>query len=247
MTLAELVARLGLTEVARRAGVTPATITRWIARGPSAQGSRVIAGIIKRHLAAKKGWAGKASAPSFRDQLPTPPRSELPVNEVKPPSAPPRTVSVEDRETFDYNTDRYTGEVHVITVGQPALSVDWSGLGSYAARVFLASKRTFVRARFLFFRYITPTSLGKGSLIHKRGKWVEFWASTQVHSSTLGEASSFRNAVESIMYTRGEGREESLDDVAQRRILWLEQVHVHTFDDNEEPTQLATIVTRELR
>src|SRR4030095_4430997 len=246
MTLAELVARLGLAEVARRAGVTPATITRWIARGPSAHGAAVVAGIIKRHLAAKRGMEGRRKAVAFRDQLPTPPQSELPESEVKPPS-PPTSGTIEDRETFDYNTDRYTGEVHVITVGQPALEVDFASLGSYAARIFLASKRTFVRAKFLFFRYITPTSLGKGSLIHKRGKWVEFWASTQVHSSTLGEASSFRNAVESIMDIRGEGREASLGDVAQRRIRWLEQVHIHTFDDNEEPTELATIVTRELR
>jgi hypothetical protein len=246
MTLAELVARLGLTEVARRAGVTPATIQRWIARGPSVSGAATVAGIIKRHLAARRGMEGRRRATSFRDQLPTPPESELPEAEVKPAS-PPRSGSIEDRETFDYNTDRYTGEINVITVGQPALEVDFDALGTYAARIFLHSKRTFVRAKFLFFRYITPTSLGKGALIHKRGKWAEFWASTQVHSSTLGEASSFRNAVASIMDVRGEGREESLSDVAQRRILWLEQVHVHTFDDTEEPTKLATIVSRELR
>jgi len=245
MTLGELVARLGLAEVARRAEVSPATVRKWLARGPSRAGAEVLAGIVRRHIAAKKGREGKRRAEEFRAKLPTPPESELPENEVKPPSPPP--APTETRETFPLNTDRYTGEVHVLTVGQPALDVDWDALGSYAARIFINSRRTYVRARLLFFRFITPTSLGKGSLIHKRGKWVEFWASTHVHSSTLGDASSFRNAVASVFDIRGEGREESLRDVAQRRVLFLEQVHVHTFDDSETPTNLSTIVGRELR
>lgn len=247
MSLRELVDRLGLAEVARRAGVSPATVQRWMARGPSAAGAATLAGIIKRHLAAKKGRAGQKKARDFRDALALPPMGgDLPPDEVKPPHPPPAPEETRDR--FDLVTDRYVGEVHVITVGQPALEVDWENLASFAARIFINSKRSYVRARFLFFRYITPTSLGKGSLIHKRGKWAEFWASTQVHSSTLGEASSFRNAVATIMDVRGEGREETLRDVAQRRILFLEQVHVHTFDDNEnEPPGLTTIVSRELQ
>lgn len=245
MTLGELVARLGLPEVARRAGVSVATLRKWLRTGPSAAGAAKLAGIVKRHLAAKKGKAGKEKAKTFRDTIEAPPDSELPDNEVKPPSPPPG--GDETRESFPWVTDRYVGEVHVITVGQPALEVDFENLGSFAARIFINSRRNYVRARFLFFRYITPTSMGKGSLVHRRGKWAEFWTSTQVHSSTLGEASSFRNAVATIMESRGQGREESLYDVAQRRILWLEQVHVHTFDDNENTPGIAEIIEREIR
>lgn len=243
MTLAELIARLGLREVARRAGVTPATLQRWLARGPSGRGATLLAGIARRHVAGKKAAESRKKAEVFRGGLALPPIAELPAKEVLPPS-PPRSGSIESEGSQPYNTDRYTGELHIITVGQPALEVDLDGLASFSAQIYERSKRNYVRVSFLFFRFVTPSSLGKGELTNRKtGKWSEFWASTQVQSSK----GAIADQVSSILDIGGEVGKQTLRDIAQRRIIWLEQIHVHTFDDNENPTSLATIVERELR
>lgn len=241
MTLAELVARLGLAEVARRVGVSPATLRRWIARGPSAAGAARIQTVLRRHEGARRAAESRKRTSTFRDTIPTPPESELPANVVKPP-APPTSRSIEPEETTPYNTDRYTGEIHVVTVGQPVSEVDFDALGSFAARTWLHSRRAYVRARFLMFRYVTPGSPGKGGMVSRRGKWSEFWISTFVHSSE----SAIRNEISSLIDEGSEVGRETLRELSGRRIIWLEQMHLHTFDDNETPPNLATIVSREL-
>jgi hypothetical protein len=122
-------------------------------------------------------------------------------------------------------------------------AVDFDALARLATRIFINSKRDYVRARFLLFRYVTPGSPGKGGMVSKRGKWSEFWYSTHDHAS----ATAFETEIANLQDETSEMRSESLRDLANRRIIWLEQVHIHTYDDTESPTKLATIVTRELR
>jgi hypothetical protein len=242
MSLQELIARLGLTEVARRAGVSPETLRRWLTRGPSGKGANALAGVIRRHLAGRKAAETKRQGEVFRGGLTTPPETELPEKVVKP-KAPPSSPAIEGEGSTPFETDRYTGEIHVMTIGQPVTDVDFDGLARLAARIFTNSGRDYVRTRFLLFRYVTPGSPGKGGMVSKHGKWSEFWYSTHDHAS----ASAFENEVRHLQDETSEMRSESLRDLANRRIIWLEQVHIHTYDDTETPTKLATIVTRELR
>jgi hypothetical protein len=242
LSLQELIAHLGLDEVARRAGVTAATLRRWLSRGIPPRAADALAGIIRRHLAGIKGAETRRKAQEFRDSITAPPNTELPDNKVKPP-APPESVSITEDGTSPYDTDRYTGEVHVLTLGQPVHEVDFDALGSYVRRIFVHSRRHYIQVRFLLFRYVTPGSPGKGGLATQRGKWSEFWASTHVHGSEEG----IENEVATMSQEGPEVGHESLEALANRRIIWLEQVHIHTFDDTNKPTELSTIVTRELR
>lgn len=242
MTLSELVARLGLAEVARRAGVSEATLRKWLRTGPSRAGASVLAGIIRRHLGSVKAAAKRKEGEKFRDELEPPPESELPPKKVLPPAAP-TSPSIETEGTEPYNTDRYVGEMHILTVGRPVLEVDWDNLASFVQRIYHNSNRHYVRVRFLLFRYVTPGSPGRGGMVSRRGKWSEFWMSTHVQGSETG----IFNEVATLIDEGPEMGKQSIRDLAQRRIIWLEQVHVHTFDDNETPTELATIVERDLR
>jgi len=242
MTLLELVERLGLAEVARRAGVSQATLRKWLTRGPSSAGAAKLASIIRRHLGSRRAAESRKRGDAFKALIPVPPETELPAKKVLPPAAP-SSPHIESEGSHPYNTDRYTGEQHVLTVGQPVLEVDWDSLASFVQRLFVNSKRNYIRVRFLMFRYVTPGSPGRGGMVSRRGKWSEFWMSTHVQSSE----NAIYNEVSSLIDEGPEMGKQSIRDLASRRIIWLEQVHVHTFDDNETPTKLATIVERDLR
>ncbi len=73
MNLVTLVARLGLAEVARRVGVSPATVKLWLRQGPSARGREKLIAVTRRHVAGRKGYETRQRRATFHGSLPLPP------------------------------------------------------------------------------------------------------------------------------------------------------------------------------
>lgn len=246
MSLAQLVALLGLDEVARRAGISPGTLKRWLRRGPSAAGARILSGIARRHLASKKSAATKKRRRSFRDRVPMPDRPNQTINDERTPDLTPEQVKPgeppvaagagvyeEGRERLE--TERYIGEVHTFTVGLPAVEVDGDGLADTVVRVWQQSGRTFARTIFLFFRFIPFNPLYKGEMIRKQGTWQDWWNSTPALGSMQSIAQSVLNCI------------EDAQRAAETRVIWIEQMQVHVFDDREDLPDIGSIMGRQLR
>lgn len=231
MTLAQLVGRLGLNEVARRAGVRPSTIEKWLRHGASAKGADILDGIIKRHLAGLKAAESRKRNKEFQETVQTPPGSELPEEDVKPKKPPPHG---EPPGESSYDTDRYRGSIHTFTIGQPLLEVDVTGLSEQAIVTWEESKRTFCMCRFLLFRFIPFNPLYKGEMVRKQGKWMDFWTSTPAQSIESAIRQDILNSL------------EKAQTAAESRVIWLEQMQVIVFDDKEDRPSIAAIVSKEL-
>lgn len=221
MTLAELVARLGLAEVARRIGATPRTIRNWLRSGvPDGSPLRPKLNALARRIIADE----KRKHKRFTDKVPHPPSSELPPEQVKPQLPP--TKAVEESEGLlgsgvaDLSTDRYHGETHTFNIDSAVLLVDADEIAAKVVRLWKRRKLTFCRVFFLFVRYIPFNPLYKGELVKLQGQWVNRWASTEAWST---EDPIRKSVSRVIRVAQGE---------AQRRVIWFYQYQVHLFTEN---------------
>lgn len=252
MTLAGLVGRLGLAEVARRAGVSVATLQRWMRHGPSAKGLATLSRIAARHEGSRWAAVTRKKRAAFPGSLPLPPESYVVISPVPRPSSgflseaevlpnePPvktRADLSRVRKSAGYsgarriNTNEYVGESQWITIGKPILEVDVEGLGRQVAEAWRYSRRTWVQAIFLMFRYIPFNSTYKGEMVNKQGRWFDWWTSTAIH----GDDQTIRNAVEVAL--------GGAVAAGYNRVIWIEAMNIRTFDHKADlPTQSA--VTR---
>jgi hypothetical protein len=243
MTLQELVERLGLAVVARRADVSVATLKRWLSRGPSASGAAIVSGIARRHLASRKAAETRKEGEKFRDSLDEPEDSELEPEQVLPKKPPgkSREVQASKREEGvragrrEIDSEFNIGETEWVTVGQSVLEVDIPTLIKTAWAIYEESGRDYVSVKFLFFRFIPFNPLYRGEMIKKQGKWVEQWVTTK--------AVSRRDALERYV----EYYMERAIEWAQTRVIFLEMIAVNTFDRKKEMPSTKDIWEKQLR
>jgi len=253
MTLAELVARVGLAEVARRVGVRPDTVTRWLRTSVSSRYTKTIAGIIARHLASRRGVETRQKRAKFRAALPMPPEpyrekyrptlGNLTPDQVLPRKPPIETEAQlqaarirgghEGDNTID--TDLYFGESTWMPVGAPVLEVDFAGLADQVIAFWQASARNWCRVIFMFFRYIPFNPLYRGELAAKAGKWFDWWSSTHVNGSLQSIYSDMEN-----VWTDAR-------DAAYQRMIWLEAIKVSVFDNKGDLPGYTDMMGRQLR
>lgn len=251
MTLENLIDRLGLVEVARRAGVTVATLRRWLRYRPSKQGAETLRRVIRRHLASRAAAATRKKRKEFPGSLPLPPEAfavisprpfpgsgYLSEEEVLPVESPVQTKADFNRARKQagytgskrVNTDAYSGEWNWITIGQSMLDVDPERIGAQVVEIWRHSRRTLCDVRFLSFRYVPFNPLYKGEMVNKQGKWFDWWTGTGIH----GEARTIQDAVEVAL-----GYQVS---AAYNRVIWLEAMGVRTMDHKQDlPTAEQTM------
>lgn len=249
MTLEELIARLGLAEVARRLHVSVATLKRWVRNGPSASGAAAVSRVVGRHLASRKAAQSRRDGEAFRDSLEEPEESELEPEQVLPKKPPNKSREVQATKRAEgiragrtaIDSEFNEGEAEWVTVGQSVLEVDIPELIRVAWGIYVDSGRDYVSVKFLFFRYIPFNPLYRGELVKKQGTWVEQWISTKAVSGTMTDASRSPLARYIEYYM------ERAQEWAQTRIIFLEMIGVSTFDRKKEMPKRDDFWGKQLR
>lgn len=222
MTLRELVARLGLTEVARRVGVSARTVKGWLRKGVSARYQAKVDAVIYRHVRSARAASSAKQRRTFRDSVPQPPQSELPPEQVKP-KAPPapkkRGDGLLSEGVSKLNTNTFYGEIHTFNIDQPVLLVSAEEIADSVVRLWQERELTFCRGFFLFIRYIPFNPLYKGELIKLQGTWASRWASTEAWSTEEPIRKSIARVIRVAQHE------------AQRRVIWFYQYQAHLFNE----------------
>lgn len=244
MTLSQLIARLGLTEVARRAGVSEGTVSGWLRRGLSRKGAETIAGVARRHAASIQAAKSRKSNERFRAQVEPPEEeSDIPAEETIPRKAPEHSPEVAalkraegiraGRHTID--SDFNIGYTIWVRVGQDVRDVDESDLISQAQFIFDDSGFDYVSVKFMFLRYIPFNPNYKGEMLRKQGKWHEQWVSTKTASAPL-------TLSRYMSYYLGHSIEW-----AETRIIFLEMIGVSVFNRKRELPTADEITSKPMR
>lgn len=250
MTLRGLIKRLGLAEVASRAGVTSRTVRRWLAEGVTSSGRQSVRSVAARRERSLKAAetrrenqrkAERAAARRARDEFQ---ERAAEAAEVEKPLAPRKGPSV--RRTRDYlepgyrelDTFRYTGSIVTYTIGKILDQIAFGAIVEMVLSAWHVAKSSFVRATFLFFRFVSPRQITnyRGRAIPRDGRWVDWWASTKVQASDAGIASN----IETVL-------SDARDETAGNQVVWLEQVQVNMYDFKEDIEDIARLRTRQLR
>jgi len=236
-----LVARLGIAETARRAGVSTGTIRRWLDDGVSKRYQDDVLGILKRHLRSLAAAETRKQRAQEETGIVPPEGSELAPEEVLPPKAPAESREVKSVLRFvglqkrRLTSTRVKGEISWFRVGLPVTEVDDATISERAIQIWRHSGRRFCSVKLLFFRFIPWNPIYKGELLRLKGKWVEAWQSTAAQSGP----ESVRRQVEYYM--------ERAKGWAETRVIFLEAVGVSTFDYTEKKPSKKSIMETELQ
>lgn len=241
MNFKRLVARLGVAEVARRAGVSAGTVRRWLEDGVSKRYQDDVLGILQRHLRSLAAAETRKQRAQEETGIVPPEDSELAPEEVLPTKAPAESREVKSTLRFvglqkrRLTSTRVTGEISWFRVGLPVMEVDDATISERAIQIWRHSGRRFCSVKLLFFRFIPWNPIYKGELLRLKGKWVEAWQSTSAQSGP----ESVRRQVEYYM-ARAKGW-------AETRVIFLEAVGVSAFDYIEKKTSRKSIMDEELQ
>jgi hypothetical protein len=251
-----LLAALGWRELARRTGVTIATIKRWHRLGPTGRGLEALERVARRRVAGLKGIETKGRRKQWRDLLSPP---ELPYRRLHKPSSglldpdvvlptrsPVETAKMLNRarkdQGFDANgpldSDIYDGESTWIHIGVPIVNLDMNWLQDQIVRIWQNSDRTWVYVIFLLFRYVpfNPAYKGVAELERLQGKWLPFAAQTD----SLGKRGLFN-----VSRVVEQALAKSID-ASKSRMIWLEGADVKTFE-RRDPINFERAMSRQLR
>lgn len=235
MAILDLVARLGLAELARRAEITEATLKRWVRQGPSKAGAKVLAEILRRHRVSLRSAETRRRHAQERTGIAPPEESELSPDQVLPTRTPAETREVDAVKALEgippnrrgptkKRIDSFfnDGEVRWIWIGRSVTEVDADEITDLSIEAWQNSGRDFLQVKFMFFRYIPFNPLYRGQMLRKQGKWLEWWAQTNAHSSIR----AFGYNVEHVM--------DFAHKAAATRVVFLEMIGVSCFDHRDQ-------------
>jgi hypothetical protein len=253
---AALLRILGVRELARRLGVKPSTVERWIRAGrPSDAGRERLKEVSARRRAGFKSVETKKKRKAFRETLVMPVHPSaassmypfatgyLDEDQVLPTKKPVETQAelarIRRREGHDggglVDTDRFTGESVWLSIGAPLLEVDIPGLIDDVTRIWQDSGRTWAHVLLMLFRYIPFNPFYTGEMIRKQGRWVDFW----VQSHLCATINAIAMNIQSIL--------ASSFRAAETRLIWFEAAKIKTFDSKGEIPNYKRGLRRQLR
>lgn len=244
MSLVQLIALLGLDEVARRAGVTTGTLKKWVRVGPSARGAAEISAVARRYLAAKKAAKTRKESAKFRESIEPPeeavdidPEEALP---KRPPQLSPEVAQLKRAEGIREGQQRIESEFNIgytvwVRVGEDVREVSAADLAAQAWLIYEESALDYVSVKFLFLRYIPFNPTYKGEMLKKQGKWHEQWISTKAVSARR----TLTNYIEYYI--------EHSQKWAETRVIFLEMIGVSVFNRKREMPTAQQVINKPLR
>jgi len=260
LSLAALLRILGIRQLARRLGVKPATVERWIRAGaPSKRGQQRLAEVAKRREAGLRGQETKRKRIEFRERLimPEHPTAASSVTPFAPgyltpeqmlPAKPPieiaeRIESIRKRRGFEgsgpVNTDRHIGVAHWWPINQLLVEVDVDDFAERVIRTWQDSGHTWVHVVCMMFRYIPHNPFYMGEMIRKKGRWFDFWIQSPLMSPGISAINNIAIAI-NVMLAKSMR-------AAETRIIWWEAAKVSTFDSKRDLPSYAKTAGRQLR
>ena len=226
MNLADLISRLGASEVARRLGVSTRTIRRWRRRGVPGARQSDVASTIARHLGSRKAWQTRLAA--MRDQFPTPPApvedlldpGSEPLDEVRPTKTPEeagltRYIGTRDR----IESTRWVGTGYTIPVDQGAGDVNWGTLWEEVLAAWDGTGQPFGRIIVHGFKYVPFNPIYTGAMIAKQGTWDARIYSTNYQRLSGPLEGEFMALAD--IYT----------EMAESRVAWIDSITVETVQE----------------
>lgn len=214
-----LLGYLGKQELARRVGVKPATIDRWLRDGPSQAGGERLARAAKRFEASRRGWETRKRNIAARLGFSEPERNELTPTEALPTKAPPRRRRKRSKR---FDSKWSWGRETWIYFEAPVAEIDPVEIGEEAFAILERTDFTYVAMKFIFWRYIPFNPSYQGEMVKKQGTWQiqVYW--TPARSTEL----DLRREATKVM--------DLAQGWAETRIIVLESVGVHTFNRKSE-------------
>lgn len=223
--LVALVAKLGISEVARRVGVTNRTIRHWLRHDPSYKGGRIVAEVAARHLRSLRGAETRRQKQQAETGIAPPEGAGLPAIDVLPTAPPKVPPQVSRHEEID--TEFSEGVRVWIEVQKPVDENfdDDRDVLRPAHTVWAGSNRRFCYVKFLFMRYIprNPGYTRSHELFTKQGKWLDVWMTSKT-AATPNDLDRYVGAV--------------LDKArswSYSRVIWLEKIGVSCIDRKLRP------------
>lgn len=228
-----LVEELGLEEVARRLGVVPKTIRRWLQLDEVPRNARAkLTTVFENFLRAKKTAETKAEREAFRDSLKTPPLSELPP-ELVLPNAPPDPLEAHGRlplgVTFLEHENYYS---RVSTFEPPSredaperesekgIPFDEVDFEDIAQQVITTVRENlddypYWRVVFIYFQFFADNPAYKGELVPLRATYKSFVTSTETWELLESVREVIDRANRKVIIS------------SKKRFKWLYQYQVH--------------------
>lgn len=244
MVLEELLARFGLAELARRAGVSVGTIQKWVRRGPSARGEVALARIVTRLRAAEKAkeTRRRKREASFRNQVERPPEAEefLDDEDLLPTHPPDQSPETRDPDIWQFekqpivlgrkrrrDTRDFRGHDTWIKIDRDIENVRAENILDLTVDVWEKSGASGCYIVLFMFRYVphNPQYKPEHPLFHKQGQWIP---QTQTIKSVkkLDRWSDTLELLDNhIRYIF-----ENTMSQRERRVIWLEAIDVRTYD-----------------
>lgn len=220
--LSTLLERLSATKLAKRLGVKPSTIARWIRNGVSERYAPIVDLAFRRHESARKG---RRTYVERRIPIPTKRKPGDPAGlDITPRSLPPR--SQPKLESID--SKRYIGEREFFPLEKPAAEVTVGEVYDLALAQLERSRRDFVWVKFYFVRYIPFNRLYDGPMTAKQGIWEPIFVTTHV----VAEAGIGRLGAQDLLENAIGIWVEKAHAWAETRVIWCAGFEVWTADDN---------------
>lgn len=259
MSLADLLRALGVRELARRLGIKPATVERWIRAGkPSTRGQARLEEVAERRRRSLQGVETSKKRAAFRERLAMPSHpvasssvAPFATGYLTPDQVLPRKPPVETAEQLErirkraghdaegyVDTDLYTGESVWLPIGQPLAEVDLDEVADDVIRIWQDSGRDWAHVMCMLFRYIPFNPFYTGKMIAKQGRWFDFWVQTKLLSPMKSAMNYIAIAIKTMLI-------EPMRS-ADTRVIWFEAAKVRTFDNKKDPNY-ARALRRQLR
>ena len=233
MTLRQLLKKYTKAGLAKRLGVTPATISRGLSQGLSKRLKEKLATHAKKSLAAQKAAKTRRKREKFQAKVPTPPASELTRKQVAPRETP-RPTPTRRRQLHlrrgerRYETNRYIGKSEWFFIDKQANEIDIDEVQDRALASWHVSDLPFHFTYILAYRYIPFNPAYKGQLSKLQGTWVEI----NMRTETLSSAKVIANQIQALFdgYTVRRGKKvQGLLTMNETRVIWVKGIEFVNF------------------
>lgn len=249
ISLAEAVALLGYEKLSKKLGVTPRTVKSWEKSGVSSKKRDLLAAVLVKVEASRQ----RNETRRTRLEIPLPP--DWSYTEQKPGEFRPALTEEQARPVKAPRLYRYKQALRPFRSRTLIGTKQWVGVQKYvhdleiealistAQYAHEMSGMYYVYVKFIFYRYIpfNPGYKGDAVLVSQQGTWQP-WGGVP-HRSDMSVARDLRENILRVFRGREKivkdeigrprmGNVMGVDELAQRRFVWLAAMEIVCADSN---------------